>query len=236
MKTESLTDFVCEDRFMEDIDWVTGKSQTMEEPTEKTVPEMSYIQESQREERQKEQALLLQLQNNLEQEREAERTGVQRPLPFEPEDLEKRLLERMSDLGAQQAYCQTMMQSLRTILEYEEPMSSMAARTKAKLEYLQRLQPELAQRMIKLWENYQAQKRWKSRPRNTYTNVPLSRTSTTDHLHPNCRRAGFQNSYQFAPHGDLADWLRQGNFHLEEVFKDEELPIRQWGQDWDVPR
>lgn len=232
---QSSADFVGEDKFMKYTDLVTAKSQIMEEPAEEIVPVLPHIQEWQQEEVHKEQVLIQQLQRALEQERRAERTGIQRPLPFDPEELEKRFLERMSDLGVHQAHCQTIIQSLRSIQEQIEPMSSMATTTKAELEYFQKLQPELAQRMLTLWENYQAQKSWKNRVMNTYTNVPLARTSTTAHLHPVIHRTRFRSSYQSAPHGDLADWLQQRNPRVEEGLEHEELPIRRWGRAWNVP-
>lgn len=123
----------------------------------------------------REQELILKLQYNFGQEQEAERTGIQRPLLYDPpEDLDQKYLEQMSNLLAQQVQAFTTTRLLRDLEEPDEDVARITAmgwtasgeieqKKKDLLEYYQELQRQLAQRITELKEPYQAYKNWKNR-------------------------------------------------------------------------
>lgn len=215
------------------------------------LPTIHDIQESQRNHVKKEQELIRKLQKNFWQELEAERTGIQRPLFYDPGELEQEYLEHMTRLRSQQAQVFTTIQQLRRQFEErDEDMASMAAmrvpvpgrhdqQRKEMLEYLLELQPELAQRMLGLSRLYEDQEKWKNRHANTDTNVPHAGPSTMHQVHPRQGQPDFQNTHDLASQAALHDGFQEMHVRDGEDgvgYEHEDPSLQQWGRQWDVRR
>lgn len=253
-KMETRANSTGEDANMDSIDDV---SRAIFESVMKLFPGVHNIQERRQEDMEKEQELIPQLQKNLEHGREVLATGAQRPFPFDPEELEKELLEHIGSLALQQANIVTSMPVLKDMIDRTEEAASVPTmpfsvpgraleiqQAKDVLEYLQQIQPGLANRTILLWTCYQNHKRRRNEAWNMYRNIPSANTSTTDHVQPDHRRTDFQSTHDSVSHADLGRELQHMNLHGEEQYEEEgeegfeyeELPIQQWGRHWDVPR
>lgn len=99
----------------------------------------------------------------VEAEHEAERTATQGPPPFDPKELEKRLLEQIIDVGEQQGKIHNMVQGFKIIQDQQMASTITIPGVvfavdpqpwKDQLEFWERLEPELAQRMIVLCQKY----------------------------------------------------------------------------------
>lgn len=176
---ESLADFDGED---ESTDRLLSR-----------IPSVRQLQEWQRIEVEKERDLFLRLQEYLDTDQEAGRTGIPR---IDPQQLEKQLAEQMSAVGAQLS---SLQESLRGFQHFQGqhdimvrmgiPMSSVSSQEwEDRFEYLRRLQSQLAQRMIALCQNYLDQKARNEEAGSTDRLIPLRSTSTADHLPPDSSR------------------------------------------------
>jgi len=181
---EGSADSTGQDMFLETLGRIEAKAWDLMKAAMEAIPELHEVQESQQEEREKEQELLQQVQINLQTEQEAGMRRTPMPLPFQPEELEEKLLEQITSVGKQQANVQSTIKTLRSFPDLTEEMASMAIppvqfpgghqqKRKDILEYFQReVQPDLAQRMIALSQTYLDQKVRNDRARSTHGNVP----------------------------------------------------------------
>lgn len=220
------------------------------------LPSVHALEEQQRNEVNQEQDLLRQLQMNLQAGREAERTGAPIQLPFDPRTLESQLSKQIRTVAAQQEKVRKTLRQLQSI-QYRRDETASRATTpgtsspKDQIEFLRRLQPELAQRMVVLRQNCLAQNAGYDRSSNTYINMPLSSTSTTNSLHSNSHRAGVQgittesNGIISLATGEDVDYEEFDNEDVdyedigyEDVNYEEPPAYRgRWGarREWDAP-
>lgn len=247
---ETRANFIGEDANMDSTDAV---SRAIFEGVMHLFPGVHNIQERIQQDKEKEQELRSQLLKNLDHAREVLATGAQGPFPFDPEELEKKTLEYIGCLALQQSNIVTAIPVLENIPDCTGETASVPTtpfsipeRQQAKdvLEFLQKLQPALANRTIILYSCYQNHKMWRNGAENMYTNIPSASTSTTDHVQPDHRRIDFQSTYDSVSHADLGHELQHMNLEGEKEdeeegkgeFEYEEPPIQQWGRHWDVPR
>jgi hypothetical protein len=134
------------------------------------LPSIKELHEQKWKDVEEEQDLLRKLEDNLDAERDAEHAPERVPIPFDPEELEKQLLERIIAVGEQQGKIHNKIQGLKIIQDQhtDEVVSTttisgvvFAVNTqpwKDQLEFWERLEPELAQRMIVLCHKYLEQR------------------------------------------------------------------------------
>lgn len=204
---------------------ITTSLEAIKLATMAAMPEVSELRESQREPIEKEQRLIHQLQQNLEQEQQAKMKGVRAQLPFDPENIKKESLDHLEYLKSQQEHVQNSMEVLQGNQEYP----FFQQRNREILEYLQQLQPQLAERRATLRKNLQAQRQSQTGNGNRHTNVALPGSSATDHVHPHHYQAGsqdpkslahdasdgltFQNQWGTGRHDEELDYNGQGSRH-----------------------
>lgn len=211
---ETLAEFASEGEAAKLLRQIFTQPQTMQGPV--TLPPIEDVGEEQGIASRKEENLIKDLKRNLREEIDAAITRERPRLPHEPKELEKKYLEQMSFVGASLAYVTLAIRAAprpserRTRLGFLRSQPEPAPESDEISEMLKgfrRLQPNLAERSINLWEKFQEYKDWKRWYTNGDMNIPPPGSPPAEPLH----------------HDRINDdeWADQDQ---EEAYDDEELP------------
>lgn len=201
--------------------------------------------------------LKLQLDQLSGYELESERTGGIGQSPFNADDLEQRLSDQLETVTKAQKNAQEIIQGVQ-YMQDDSARRSRAGRTPfavpgGRAQQLgifagayQDLQEDIQQQLTEIQDMYQSRRDKNSRARNVssgegpFDNEDASRLcdsiSTVNSPQPDRRRTNVQSRHELDPCLGLSGRLQEIDIHDGEDVSYEELPIRRWGRDWDVPR